>query len=79
MEEEKSDSIKIKIPTIPKINTEVFRGNPWVLSTIVLALLVLMYLFSSFNGITGNVISSSDAGDIVTEFLNSQFVDLMNL
>jgi thiol-disulfide isomerase/thioredoxin len=31
-----------------------------------------MYLFSSFNGITGNVISSSDAGDIVTEFLNSQ-------
>jgi|SaaInlV_150m_DNA_3_1039698.scaffolds.fasta_scaffold07011_2 thiol-disulfide isomerase/thioredoxin len=74
MEEEKSDSIKIKIPAIPKVNTEVFRGNPWVLSTIVLALLVLMYLFSSFNGITGNVISSSDAGDIVTEFLNSQFV-----
>lgn len=74
MEGEKSDSIKIKIPTLPKISTEVFRTNPWILSTIVLALLVFMYLFSSFNGITGNVISSTEAEDIVLEFLNSQSI-----
>ncbi len=67
MEEEKKDTVEIKIP---KLNVHGLRKNPWILSTIVLAILVFMFLVSSFNGITGNVISSNQAEEIVIDFLN---------
>lgn len=69
MEEKKKDVIEIRIP---KLGMHGFRKNPWILSTIVLAVLVFMFLASSFNGITGNVISSTQAEEIVMDFLNAQ-------
>jgi len=82
MEEKKKDTIEIKIPKLPKLGTNKFRENPWMLSTIVLAILVFMLLASSFNGITGNVISSNQAEDIVIEFLNAnagEGVEIINV
>lgn len=67
--EGKKDSIEIKFPRLPKLNNR-FRENPWILSTIVLAVLVFMFLVSSFNGISGHVISPLEAEDIVMNFLN---------
>jgi len=59
--------------------TEKFRENPWVLSTIVLGVVVIIFLLSSF-GITGNItgstISGSKAGQIVSDFASSQGVTM---
>ena len=49
--------------------TEAMRQNPWVVSTFILGIIVIVLLFSNFSGgITGNVISSSSAGDKLLKF-----------
>ncbi len=43
--------------------TNKMRENPWILSSIVLGVVVLLFVFGNFGGgVTGNVISSDDAG-----------------
>lgn len=49
------------------------KKNPWILSTVVLGILVLVLLVGSFSdgfGLTGNVISSNHAGNAVVDFAN---------
>lgn len=40
--------------------TKKIRENPWIISTIVLGVFVIVLLFLSFSGMTGNVVSQSD-------------------
>jgi hypothetical protein len=53
--------------------TEKLRKNPWMISTIVLGILILVFLVNDF-GITGKSISEDKAGDIAINFLNSYVV-----
>jgi protein-disulfide isomerase len=46
------------------------KENPWIISTIVLAVILLFVLFGGV--MTGNVISEGDAGEKIVEFANSQ-------
>jgi hypothetical protein len=47
------------------------RENPWIVSSIVLAILVIIMLVSSF-GSTGKVVSESKAAESLIGFLNEQ-------
>ncbi|MFH1325658.1 MAG: hypothetical protein ABIH49_02730 [archaeon] len=76
MEEE---VIKIKIPDFfSKGNfTQNLRRNPWMASTCVLGIFILILLGNSFlgglknpGGLTGNFIKSDDAGQKLVDFLN---------
>ncbi len=65
-EKEESFSKKEKL-------TEKMRENPWILSTLVLGILILILLVGNFSGgVTGNVISEKDAGDIILNFVKTQ-------
>ena len=61
-------------PDIPKKKKahESMRENPWIVSTFVLGLLVVIMLVGSFGGMTGGTISESDAGQAILDFANSQ-------
>lgn len=61
----------------PKRETLTFRmrENPWILSTFVLGLLVLILLVP-FAGLTGKTISEKDAGEKLVKFASSQFPDM---
>ena len=50
--------------------TEKMRKNPWILSTIVLGILVLIFLVGSVS-MTGKVISEKEAGDSLVAYLSS--------
>ena len=56
--------------------TEKMRGNPWIISTLVLGVLALILLVGNFSGtgnfITGSVISEEDAGQTVIDFVQAQ-------
>jgi len=56
--------------------TEKMRENPWMLSTFVLGVVVLILLVSNFSGgsggMVGNTISSDDAGEMLLSFYESQ-------
>ncbi|MFH1787398.1 MAG: thioredoxin domain-containing protein [archaeon] len=56
--------------------TAEIRKNPWILSTLVLGVIVLILLVGNFgttgNVITGNVVSDSEAGDKILDFVKSQ-------
>jgi protein-disulfide isomerase len=54
--------------------TKKARSNPWMISTIVLAVFALILIIGSFSGIglTGNVISEDKAGQIVVDFAEQQ-------
>jgi len=69
-EEEKSEEKK-EVDNKKTDLTKMIRKNPWVLSTIVLGIVVLMFLIGNFSGVSGNVISSTDAGNNLIEYLNS--------
>jgi len=57
--------------------TEKMRENPWILSTLVLGILTLIFLVGNFSGnMTGNVISEKDAGEILLSFASSQLTDM---
>ena len=63
---DKSDFSKVK---------DKVKGNPWMIVSIVLGLVVLLLvinMFAPFMGITGNVISESDAGQKILDFADSQ-------
>ncbi|MDP2628622.1 MAG: thioredoxin domain-containing protein, partial [Nanoarchaeota archaeon] len=47
------------------------RENPWILSTFILGVLVLILLMNSFLGFSGNVISEKEAGDNLVSYLSS--------
>lgn len=65
-EKEESSNKKEKL-------TEKMRENPWILSTLVLGILILILLVGNFSGgMTGNVISEKDAGDIILNFVKTQ-------
>ena len=49
------------------------RENPWVVSTVVLGVLVIIMLIGS-TGVTGNVISQNDIGPKAVNFINSQLL-----
>jgi len=57
---------------------ETVRGNPWIISTIVMGVVVLVLLFSNFGGITGNV-SKNTAGETILNFAKSQVGDDVSL
>ena len=54
--------------------TKKARTNPWMIATIVLAILVLILLIINFTGagITGKVISKDEAGKIILDFAEKQ-------
>lgn len=53
--------------------TEKMRENPWVLSTIVLGILSFLLIVGSFSGgVSGKVISESDAGQAILDFASAQ-------
>jgi len=48
-------------------------GNPWKIASIIFGVAVLVLLYLNFNGgITGNVISESDAGERLVTYLNAR-------
>jgi protein-disulfide isomerase len=51
--------------------TEKVRANPWILSTLVLGVFVLVLVIPAMN-LTGNTVSSDDAGDSVLDFVKTQ-------
>lgn len=48
------------------------RQNPWILSTLVLGILVLVFLVSNFTGIIGKTISEKEAGEKMLNFVKAQ-------
>lgn len=65
----------VEIAKEKRLGLEKFRENPWILSSIILALaLVLVVIFSFGGGLTGNVVSSSSAAQNLVDFLGQQGV-----
>jgi hypothetical protein len=48
------------------------RGNPWIISTFVLGLLVLIILITGSSGATGKIVSEKQASENLLNFLNTQ-------
>jgi len=57
-----------------KAFTKRARSNPWMISTIVLVIFALVLIIGSFSGfgLTGNVISEEEAGQIIIDFAEQQ-------
>ena len=75
MEEQKEHEHKEVVECKPRKNSFLckVRNNPWMLSSIVLGVFVLILLISNFSGgMTGNVISETDAGEIILGFAEKQ-------
>jgi len=67
MEESVEDVIEIKLPKI----THHLRKNPWIISTFVLGIFVLIFFYNSYaQGSVANTISENQAGQKVVDFLN---------
>ncbi len=59
---------------------DVMRKNPWVASTFVLGLFVLVLLITNFSGgLTGNIISENEAGEKLLAFYQSSGVEGLTL
>ena len=53
--------------------TEQIRTNPWIMSTFVLGILVIMLIFSNVSGgVSGKTISEDKAAELVLGFVESQ-------
>jgi protein-disulfide isomerase len=54
--------------------TKKARSNPWVVSTVVLAIFALILIITSLigGGITGNAVSENEAGQIIIDFAQEQ-------
>ena len=51
--------------------TDKVRKNPWIVSTLVFGVLALILLISNFSGgITGNVVSGNDVGELLVNYLS---------
>lgn len=68
MAEEQSEVKKNKIQDF----TTKMRQNPWIVSTIVLGAVVLIFFYLSFSGVTGNVVKGDTAGNNLADYLNSK-------
>ncbi len=56
------------------------RQNPWILSTFVLGVLVLILIIGSFSGkLTGNVVSGNSAGQQMLDYFNSNGVQNLTI
>ncbi len=55
-----------------KKRLEHMRENPWIVSTFVLGILVVIILVGSFFGITGKAISSANIGELAVDFVTNQ-------
>lgn len=76
MEEEKTEEKKEQEYCTPnphkKNMTKKLRENPWILSTFVFGIIMLLLITGSlFGGITGNVVSSNNAGENLVKYLNT--------
>ncbi len=76
-EVEKDEPVKKDVPEhkpVPQKKnnvTEKIRQNPWILSTVVLGIVTLIFLTGTFSGgMTGNVVSEGEAGDLLIDYLN---------
>jgi protein-disulfide isomerase len=74
MSGEENEEEKEEMKEHKKDVTERLRGNPWILSTFVLGVFVVVLLIGSLGGfsLTGNAISSDEAGNIVISALEQQ-------
>ena len=54
---------------------ESIRKNPWVVSTFVLAILIIVLLVAGSSGITGKVVSGEKAGQAILDFALDQGLD----
>ena len=52
--------------------TDKMRENPWVATTLVLGVVVLIFIVAGFGGVTGGSIGVNDAGDMILNFVQSQ-------
>lgn len=57
--------------TPKKKKHEVLRENPWIISTFVLGIFVLIMLIGSFGGMTGKAVSGSEAANAILDFANA--------
>jgi hypothetical protein len=74
-EESKKDVIVIKLPKF--LHNGFFlkiKKNPWIISTILLGILIVILLVINFSGVTGKAITESQAGKKTVDFLNSYIV-----
>lgn len=74
-EEHKEEKEVEEIPVKEKISggnfTNKVRENPWILSTLVLGIVTLILLAGNFSGgMTGKVVSSTEVGNNLVEYLN---------
>ncbi len=81
MEEEKREEPTEEKTEAHKPQTDIthkIRANPFILSTLVLGVLavVLLIVVASGNSITGNVISKTQAGEVLANFAESQGTDI---
>jgi len=76
MEENNSTTPEENISQEKGAWTEKFRENPWIISTFVLGLLILVLLVGNFGitggTITGSIISEQDAGEAAVNFVKTQ-------
>lgn len=78
MEEEHKEEQKEIISK--KINlTEKIRENPWILSTFICGVLVLVLFLSTFTNLTGNTISEKDASEKLLGFYKSMGIEGLTL
>ena len=72
-EEEKHQVKKGEYKNHSKKNlTEKLRENPWIASTIVLSVIIIVLLSTSFGGFTGNSVTESQAAENLNNFLSTQ-------
>ncbi len=85
MDEEKKEEVKDPISQMAPATssnssnlTEKARKNPWVVSTLILGILVVILLVTTFSGgFTGNAVSKSTAADNVVSYAESQGVNVL--
>lgn len=69
--EKSKDVVEIPIGNLmSKIKIDMFRENPWILSTVVLGIVLLVVLITGF-GPGGDVANSSFVGEKVVSYINS--------
>jgi len=72
------DLIEIRTPSEEEkksMLTGRLRENPWILSTIVLAVLITLLMFSSYDSKTQEIDSEEEAGKMLVGFYESQGIE----
>jgi protein-disulfide isomerase len=72
MEEKTEERKEHKTPHSKKDITKKLRENPWILSTFVLGIMILILLIGNLSGVfNGKSVSSNDAGNNLVTYLNN--------